>query len=56
MHAQSSGDEIGCVGQDVPIFSNARDFAFLFQITEGAADFVPSRCAIPERVRDFDFI
>jgi len=31
MHAQRSGNEIGCVGQDVPIFSDARDFAFLFK-------------------------
>ena len=56
MHAQRSSDEIGCVGQDVSIFSNARDFALLFEIAQGAAHFVPSRCAVTQRISDFDFI
>ena len=34
----------------------ARDLTFLFQITEGAADFIPLRCAVAKRISDFDFI
>src|SRR5205085_784124 len=56
MHAQLSSDKIGCVGQDVSIFPDTRDFAFLFQIAEGASHFVTSLGAITKRVRDFDFI
>ena len=56
MHAQHSSDEIGRVRQDVSILSNSRDFACLFEIAEGATHFVSSRCAVTQRIRDFDFI
>ena len=56
VHAQRSGNEISCIGQDVSIFPNARDFALLFEIAQNAAHLVPSACVVTKRIGDFDFI